>query len=73
MIGPHAVFEHHDVMTRKALEAFMHEHRIQFPVAIDQPSADGRIPLTMERYRLRGTPTLLLIDRQGRPSRLPVL
>ena len=66
VIGLHSVFEHHDVMTRKALEAFMHEYRIQFPVAIDQPSADGPIPLTMERYGLRGTPTLLLIDRQGR-------
>ena len=66
VIGLHSVFEHHDVMTRKALEAFVHEYRIQFPVAIDQPSADGPIPLTMEQYGLRGTPTLLLIDRQGR-------
>ena len=66
VIGLHSVFEHHDVMTRKALEAFIHEYRIQFPVAMDQPSETGPIPLTMERYALRGTPTLLLIDRQGR-------
>jgi hypothetical protein len=66
VIGLHSVFEHHDVMTRAALEAFVHEYRIDFPVAIDQPSSHGPIPLTMEEYQLRGTPTLLLIDRQGR-------
>jgi hypothetical protein len=66
VIGLHSVFEHHDVMTQAALEAFVHEYRIDFPVAIDQPSANGPIPLTMEEYQLRGTPTLLLIDRQGR-------
>lgn len=66
VIGLHSVFEHHDVMTAKALEAFVHEYRIQFPVAIDQPAPRGAIPLTMAQYQLRGTPTLLLIDRQGR-------
>jgi hypothetical protein len=66
VIGLHSVFEHHAVMTREALEVFMHEYRIDFPVAIDQPSAHGLVPLTMERYQLRGTPTLMLIDRQGR-------
>ncbi len=66
VIGLHSVFGHHDVMTAKALEAFVHEYRIQFPAAIDQPAPRGAIPLTMEQYRLRGTPTLLLIDRQGR-------
>ena len=66
VIGLHSVFEHHAVMNRAALEAFVHEYRIEFPVAIDQPSAHGPIPLTMEQYQLRGTPTLILIDRQGR-------
>ena len=66
VIGLHSVFEHHAVMNRAALETFVHEYRIEFPVAIDQPSAHGPIPLTMEQYQLRGTPTLILIDRQGR-------
>lgn len=65
VLGLHSVFEHHEVMNRAALEAFVHEYRIDFPVAIDQPSAHGPIPLTMEAYRLNGTPTLLVIDRQG--------
>lgn len=66
VLGLHSVFEHHAVMNRAALEAFVHEYRIGFPVAIDQPSSHGPIPLTMEEYQLRGTPTLILIDRQGR-------
>jgi len=66
VLGLHSVFEHHAVMNRAALEAFVHEYRVSFPVAIDQPSAHGPIPLTMEEYQLRGTPTLILIDRQGR-------
>jgi len=66
VLGLHAVFEHHEVMQRAALQAFVHEYRIDFPVAIDQPSAHGPIPLTMQEYQLRGTPTLLVIDRQGR-------
>lgn len=66
VLGLHSVFEHHAVMNREALEAFVHEYRIEFPVAIDQQAKHGTIPLTMERYQLRGTPTLILIDRQGR-------
>lgn len=65
VLGLHTVFEHHAAMGRGALEAFIHEYRIDFPVGIDQPSASGPVPLTMERYQLRGTPTLLLFDRHG--------
>lgn len=65
VIGLHTVFEHHDVMNQRALEAFIHEYRIGFPVAIDMPSKTGPVPLTMERYQLRGTPSLLVIDHEG--------
>jgi peroxiredoxin len=57
VLGLHSVFEHHAVMNRAALEAFVHEYRIEFPVAIDQPSDHGPIPLTMEQYQLRAAPT----------------
>ena len=67
VLGLHSVFEHHAAMTPTALEAFIHEYRIGFPVAIDQPGADGSpLPETMRRYALRGTPSLLLIDAAGR-------
>lgn len=66
VLGLHTVFEHHDAMTPVALAAFLHEYRIAFPVGVDAPGTDGGIPRTMAAYRMQGTPTLLLIDRQGR-------
>lgn len=66
VIGLHSVFEHHAVMGREALEVFLHEYRINYPVAIDQPAPNGQVPMTMARYGLRGTPSLLLVDRAGR-------
>ncbi len=65
VIGLHATFEHHTAITRAVVEAFIHEYRLKFPVAVDAPGASGPIPLTMERYRMRGTPSLVLIDRDG--------
>ena len=41
IIGLHSVFEHHDVMGPAALQAFAHEYRLNFPIAIDQPSDSG--------------------------------
>lgn len=65
-VGLHTVFEHHEAMTPTSLAAFLHEYRITFPVGVDVPSEAGPTPRTMTRYRLRGTPSLLLIDREGR-------
>lgn len=66
VIGLHSVFEHHAAQTPVALEAFLHEYRIGFPVAVDEPGEDCGLPRTMAAYGLQGTPTLVLIDRQGR-------
>ncbi|MGQ0609918.1 MAG: redoxin domain-containing protein [Paracoccaceae bacterium] len=66
VIGLHCVFEHHAAMTPVALRAFLHEYRIRFPVAVDQAGGNGPLPVTMQAYALEGTPTLLLIDRDGR-------
>jgi hypothetical protein len=66
VLGLHTVFEHHEAMTPVALKAFLHEYRVTFPVAIDEPDPGGLpVPVTMGRHRLRGTPTLLLHDRSG--------
>src|ERR1700722_3305314 len=37
----------------------------RFPIALDQPNPASPIPHTMERYKMRGTPSLVLIDRHG--------
>lgn len=66
VVGMHTVFEHHEVMTVAALNAFVHENRIRFPVGVDQHApGSGPIPQTMAAYGMRGTPTWLLIDRAG--------
>ena len=65
VIGLHTVFEHQDVMTAAALAAFVQEYRLTFPIGIDAPSR-GSIPATMRAYQLQGTPSIVLIDRQGR-------
>ena len=66
VLGLHTVFEHHDAMGPVSLQAFLHENRVAFPVAIDQPQMPGNaIPATMQRYRMVGVATMLLIDRQG--------
>ncbi len=66
VIGLHTVFEHHDVMTPRALEVFIHENRLSFPIGVDQPGGQNGVPITMQRYQMRGTPTLVIIDQIGR-------
>ncbi|VIO66245.1 Thiol-disulfide oxidoreductase ResA [Bradyrhizobium ivorense] len=65
VIGLHTVFEHHDAMTPVSLEAFIHEYRLTFPIGVDQPGEDTPIPVTMQRYGMQGTPTIILIGRNG--------
>lgn len=66
VVGLHTVFEHHEAMQLPSLRAFVHEYRIKFPIGVDAPSLDGSpTPQTMSAYRMRGTPTLVLIDAQG--------
>ena len=65
VIGLHTVFEHHEAMSPVSLEAFLHEYRITFPVGVDTPGR-GTLPVTMERYSLRGTPSLLIVDTNGK-------
>ncbi len=66
VIGLHTVFEHHEGMQEASLKAFLHEYRVEFPVGIDKDSGSFPIPQTMGLYNMKGTPTTLLIDRQGR-------
>lgn len=64
VIGLHTVFEHHEAMTPVSLAAFLHEYRITFPVGVDTASETG-LPKTMQAYQMRGTPSLILIDKSG--------
>ena len=66
VIGLHTVFEHHAAMTPFSLEAFIHEYRLTMPIGVDQQGEGTPIPLTMQRFGMRGTPTTIVIDRAGR-------
>jgi peroxiredoxin len=65
VIGLHATFEHHEAYSVPLVKAFIQEYRLKFPVALDSASSAGPIPHTMDRYNMRGTPSLVLIDREG--------
>ncbi len=65
VIGLHTVFEHHEAMQEKSLRAFLQEFRVKFPVGIDQPSVGTDTPQTMNLYQMRGTPTWIIIDKNG--------
>ncbi|MGE0063454.1 MAG: peroxiredoxin family protein [Xanthobacteraceae bacterium] len=65
VIGLHTVFEHHAAMTPVALEAFIHEYRLTMPIGVDDAGQEGPIPVTMARFAMRGTPTSILIGRDG--------
>jgi thiol-disulfide isomerase/thioredoxin len=70
VVGLHTVFEHHEAMKIESLRAFLHEYRVKFPVGVDAPGEAGDpIPQTMSAYAMRGTPTTVLIDAQGRLRR----
>ena len=66
VLGLHCVFEHHEAMTPVSLEAFLYEYLITFPVGVDAHTPGVTLPVTMGRYELRGTPSLVLVDRAGR-------
>lgn len=65
VIGLHTVFEHHEAMTAVSLEAYIHEYRLTMPIGVDEAGDGTPMPVTMERYRMRGTPSAILIGRDG--------
>lgn len=65
VIGLHSVFENHKAMEPHALEVFISELKLSFPVAIDKRLEGEWMPETMKSYNLQGTPSLIIIDHQG--------
>ena len=65
VIGMHSVFEHHQVMTPEALRVFASEYGLQFPIAIDRAQDGSSLPVTMRKWALDGTPTLMVFGRDG--------
>jgi thiol-disulfide isomerase/thioredoxin len=65
VIGLHTVFKQHDKQTPDAVARMVRENDIRFPVAIDKQDAGAHLGETFQTYELRGTPTQLLLDRDG--------
>lgn len=68
VIGLNTPFEQTDKQDKAALESFVAEHGLSFPVALDRVNGDS-LPRTMEAYEIQGTPSVLVFDRQGRLRR----
>lgn len=66
VLGLHSVFERHDEADAAALDRYVRQMRLTFPIGIDEPDGHGGIPLTMRAYQLDGTPSTVFIDAAGR-------
>ncbi|MEQ9081586.1 MAG: TlpA disulfide reductase family protein [Sandaracinaceae bacterium] len=66
VLGLHTVFEHHEAMREVSLEAFLSELRVPFPVGVDRHEEGAARPITMRRWDLRGTPSTVIVDAEGR-------
>jgi hypothetical protein len=68
VVGLHMVFENHSRMRDEALEAFLRDQGITFPVGVDQ-EGPGWWPVTLEKWGVQGTPTTILVDKAGKRRR----
>jgi AhpC/TSA family len=65
VIGLHTVFEHHQAMQPYALAAFIHEYRLSFPIGVDASDGDSPLPVTMNVWQMRGTPSTFVFSAAG--------
>jgi hypothetical protein len=68
VFGLHMPFEKFAEQAPDKVEAYLAEHGITIPVALDKPDGEN-MPETMKAYELQGTPAILIFDRQGRLRR----
>lgn len=66
LVSIHTVFEGHSYQTPEKLRSYVKEKGIRHPVGVDAHTAGQHTPITMRRYRTRGTPEMAIIDKQGR-------
>lgn len=65
VIGLHTVFEDHAQMNPPALAAFIAQHQLTMPIGVDMEDGQHGLPLTMQAYQMQGTPSFILIDKNG--------
>ena len=60
----HTVFEGHNYQTVHRLKQYIEEKGVTMPVGVDR-HRDDYLPETKKRYRTKGTPEIVIIDRNG--------
>ncbi|RME98936.1 MAG: TlpA family protein disulfide reductase [Alphaproteobacteria bacterium] len=65
-VSIHSVFEGHAYQSPRRLRRFVKQKGIAHPVGIDRHSPGQRVPETMLRYNVMGTPEMVFIDKQGK-------
>jgi len=65
LIKVHTVFEGHNYQTVRRLKKYLDEKGITMPVGVDRHLGNDYLPETKKRYRTRGTPEIVMIDREG--------
>lgn len=65
IISIHTVFEGHDYQNPQRLRRFLKEKDITHPVGIDKNVEGQYVPVTMQRYKTRGTPEIAFLDKKG--------
>ena len=66
LVSIHTVFEGHELQTPERLREFVREKGIEHSVGIDAyDEEDELVPVTMRRFATRGTPHVVIVDKQG--------
>ncbi len=65
LVKIHTVFEGHDYQTIQRLKQYLLDKNITMPVGVDRHLGNDHLPETKKRYQTRGTPEVVIIDREG--------
>lgn len=65
LIKIHTVFEGHSYQNSQRLKQYLKDKEITMPVGIDRHLNNDYLPETKKRYKTRGTPEIVMIDRKG--------
>ncbi len=65
VIGVHALFEHDEPTRTRTLTTFLYEYGVEIPVGVDVAALDGRTPTITDAYGFAGTPSMVILDREG--------
>jgi hypothetical protein len=63
--GEGITFEGHDYQSPERLKTFLVEKGIDHLIGVDAYKESERVPITTRRYRTGGTPSMVIVDKDG--------